>query len=180
MFTDFALPAIIAQANWDGIDGFLGTRGSIMLDIVFLAMFAVVPVLLFSIYAVKYRQRYELHRKIQLTLGLVLLLAVTAFEVDMQLMTDWEARAAPSPHFDPASKWTCAVGISMLVHLCFAVPTAVLWIYVIVQGLRKFPKPTVPNQYSRTHIRWAKPAALGMFGTAVTGWIFYVLAFVLV
>jgi putative membrane protein len=179
MFTDSIFPTLIAEATWDGIDGFLGTRGSIMLDIVFLTMFAVVPVLLFSIYAVKYRQKYDLHRKIQLTLGIVLLLAVTAFEIDMQVMTDWEARAEPSPYFDLVQKWTCPVGISMLVHLCFAVPTALLWIFVIVRALKKFPKPTTPNEYSATHIRWAKPAALGMFGTAVTGWIFYVLAFVL-
>ena len=29
-----------------------------------------------------------------------------------------------------------------------AVTTAVLWIVVIVQALRKFPSPPVPNQYS--------------------------------
>lgn len=179
MFNDFACRTLIAQAAWTGIDGFLGTRGSIMLDIVFLAMFAVVPVLLFSVYAVKYRQKYDLHRRIQVTLGTVLLLAVAAFEVDMQFVTDWEARAEPSPYFNLAEKWTCPVGVSLLVHLCCAVPTAVLWIFVIVRAVRKFPKPTVPNEYSPQHIRWAKRAAVGMLATAVTGWIFYVLAFVL-
>jgi len=179
MLNGFTFSKLFAEATWNGIDGFLGTRGSIMLDIVFLAMFAVLPVMLFSIYLVKFRQQYDLHRQIQVTLGIVLLLAVAAFEVDMQMMTNWEARAEASPYFDAAQKWTCPVGISLLAHLCCAVPTALLWIFVIVRAVKKFPKPTIPNEYSPTHLRWAKPAAVGMLATAVTGWIFYVLAFVM-
>ncbi len=168
---------ILAQ-KFSGIDGFLPSRGSIMLDIVFLAMFVIVPVMLWSIYLVKYQQRYALHKRVQLLLGLLLLVAVTLFELDMQFITNWEERAGPSPYFDLARKWQCTVGVSLLVHLCFAVPTAVLWVYVIVQGLRKFPHPVAPNDYSPTHMFWAKLAALGMTGTAVTGWVFYWLAFV--
>ena len=36
-------------AEFHGINGFLGTRASIMLDVVFLAMFLVLPVLAWSI-----------------------------------------------------------------------------------------------------------------------------------
>jgi len=162
-----------------GIDGFLGTRGSLMLDVVFLAMFVIVPVMGVSIYLVKYRRRYQLHKQIQLALGIVLLVSVAAFEVDMQWVTKWELRAVPSPYFDLQRKWTCPVGISLLVHLFFAVPTAVLWIYVIVQAMRKFPKPVGPNKYSGQHIFWARLAAFEMLMTAVTGWVFYTLAFVI-
>ena len=63
------------------------------------------------------------------------------------------------------------------VHLFFAVTTVILWIVVIVQALRKFPAPPMPNQYSPRHILWARLAALEMLMTAVTGWIFYWLAF---
>ena len=49
-----------------------------MLDVVFLAMFVVVPVMLYSIYLVRYRRRYRLHKRLQLGLGLILLMAVTA------------------------------------------------------------------------------------------------------
>ena len=41
-------PLFLAQST-----GFLGTRGSLMLDVVFLAMFAVLPLLALSIYLVK-------------------------------------------------------------------------------------------------------------------------------
>jgi putative membrane protein len=165
---------LLLAADYPGMDGFLGTRGSVMLDFVFLAMFAIVPIMGWSIWLVKYRQKYDLHKKIQITLGLVLLVTVGAFEVDMQIITTregWLARAAPSPYFQ-------YVWPSLYVHLFFAVPTLFLWIYVIVSGIRNFPKPAAPCDYSPTHRRWAKLAAIEMTMTAVTGWIFYWLAFV--
>ncbi len=143
-----------------------------MLDVVFLAMFVVLPVMGWSIAQVRYRRRYLLHKRVQLTLGLVLLVAVSLFEVDMQLLTDWRARAKPSPFYPDA------VNTSLGIHLFFAVPTTFLWIYVIVQALRKFPTPPVPGAHSRSHAFWGRLAAMEMTMTAVTGWIFYYLAFV--
>ena len=67
--------------SYPGIDGFLGTRASIMLDVVFLAMFLVVPMMALGIATARFKKRFHLHRQIQLTLGIVLLLAVVAFEV---------------------------------------------------------------------------------------------------
>ena len=165
--------------SYPGIDGFLPFgRGSLMLDVVFLAMFAVVPVLAASIWLVKYRRRHQLHKSLQLALAGVLLAAVGLFEIDMQLYSAWEDRAAPSPYFDPADKWGSPVGISLIVHLCFAVPTFVLWTTVVIQALRKFSRPPRPGPHSRWHARWGMLAAAGMFFTALTGWIFYWLAFV--
>lgn len=164
--------------QFPGIDGFLGTRGSVMLDIVFLAMFAVVPLLGFSVYVVKYRRAYDLHKKLQLVMGTVLLLAVAAFEIDMQFLTEWELRAVPSPYFDLNQKWTCPAGLSLLIHLMFAIPTFVLWIVVMVQALRLFAHPPKPGKHSLSHMLWGKLATAGMVGTAVTGWVFYYLAFV--
>jgi putative membrane protein len=167
---------LVAQVDLPGIDGFLGTRASLMLDVVFLAMFVVLPALAFSIYLVKCRA-YDLHKKLQLLLGIVLLIAVVAFEIDMRL-TGWQARAEASPYFDSTAKWSCLVGVSLLIHLSFAIPTALIWIYVIVQALRKFPSPVKPNAYSATHKFWAWLATFEMFMTAITGWVFYYLAFV--
>jgi len=161
-----------------GIDGFLGTRASIMLDVVFLAMFAVVPAMAVSIYLVKYRRNYQLHKTIQLALGIVLLIAVAAFEIDMQFITEWELRAEPSPYFSLNDKWGSVAGLALLVHLLFAVPTAVLWVITIVQALRNFPSPPYPNSYSPRHVLWGRAAAIEMLMTAVTGWVFYYLAFV--
>lgn len=154
-----------------GIDGFLGTRASLMLDVVFVAMIVVVPVLLWSIALVRYRQNYLLHKRVQIALATVLLLAVAFFEIDMRFLTDWRHRAEPSPYYET---W---VFPSLYVHLVFAVPTAVLWIVVTVQALRRFPNPPQPGPHSRQHVFWARLAAIEMCLTAITGWIFYLLAF---
>ncbi len=165
-------PLLLAQFS-----GFLGTRGSLMLDVVFLAMFAVLPLLALSIYLVK-QKKYAQHKWINLILGIVLLIAVLAFEIDMRFFTEWEDLAKDSPYFDEQHKWTSIAGLSLIIHLCFAVPTPLVWIYVIVQALRKFPSPPLPSEHSHAHSKWAWLASGGMLMTAITGGIFYYLAFV--
>lgn len=159
------------------IDGFLGTRASFMLDFVFLAMFLVVPLMGFSIWLVKYRQQYLWHKRLQVLLGMVLLVAVVAFEADIRISEyqghPWSTRAFVPPATAPAP----IVYQVLYVHLFFAVTTTVLWIFVIVQALRKFDKLATPNAYSTTHMFWAKLAAIDMTLTAVTGCTFYYLAF---
>ena len=49
---------------------------------------------------------------------------------------------------------------------------------MIVQALRKFDHDPLPNAYSAAHMFWAKLAAIDMLLTAITGWLFYWLAFV--
>ena len=162
-----------------GIDGFLGTRGSLMMDIVFIALFAVLPLLLLSIYAVRYRKNYALHKQLQIGLGVLLLVTIVLFEVDIQYISKWEQRAEASPFFDSTQMWSDWVGWSLLVHLCFAVPTAALWVFVIVQALRHFPRPPRPGGYSQRHKWWSRVTAVFTTMTALTGWLFYWLAFAL-
>jgi uncharacterized membrane protein YozB (DUF420 family) len=171
---------VLAQspAEYGGIDGFLPFgRGSLMLDVVFVAMFVVVPILFLSLWRVKYRRQYQAHKTLQLVMASILLVAVLLFEIDIRA-NGWEHRAVASPYFDAAHKWSSIAGRSLIVHLCFAVPTLVLWIVVIVQALRKFSRPPTPGPHSQWHARWGTLAAIGMFMTAATGWIFYWLAFV--
>ena len=158
----------LAQTN-----GFLPTRATFMLDFVFVAMFAVLPILMVSIGLVK-RGKYEWHKWVQIALAIILLVAVVAFEIDLNFLTkNWRPLAEPSPYYANGG-----VNASLWVHLAFAVPTPFLWVAVIVQALRRFPKPAAPNAHSRQHARWAWLATAGMTLTAVTGWIFYYLAFV--
>ena len=147
-----------------------------MLDVVALAMVVVLPVLAFSVYLVKYRQQYALHKKIQLTLGAVLLVTVTLFELDMRI-GGWWHRAEASPYIgaEGSTDW---VIVALGIHLCFAVTTAILWVVVITRALAKFPKPPVPSAHSPWHRRYGMAAAIDMACTGVTGWIFYYLAFV--
>ena len=158
-----------------GIDGFLGTRGSLMLDIVFLAMFAVVPILGWSIALAK-QGKFVQHKRVQLVLATVLLVAVAAFEIEMRVV-GWHQRAEQSPYWT-STAWDDPVHYSLMIHLFFAIPTAFLWIFVVARGLRYFPKPAAPNDHSRSHRFWAPIASFEMLMTAVTGWVFYWLAFV--
>jgi putative membrane protein len=181
--------------DFPGIDGFLGTRASITLDLVFAAMFAVVPIMGWSIWLVKRRQRWDLHKQIQLGLVAVLGLAIVLFEVDMRFVSGWRERAMPSPYYESVEQagpiWNafclnlCGlervpgwVFRSLAIHLVFAVSTTVLWGWTAWGALRNFPTPPAPNEYSASHRFWGWLAAADMVMTAVTGWTFYWLAFV--
>ena len=83
---------------------------------------------------------------------------------------EWRASASP---FYPD-----IVMALLYVHLFFAVTTAVLWSFVVIQAYRHFPQPPLPGPYSARHRLWGWLAAIDMALTAATGWTFYVLAFV--
>jgi putative membrane protein len=160
--------------DFPGWNGFLGTRASLMLDVVCLAMVVVLLVLGWSVWMVRRHRRYELHKRIQLTLGVVLLIVLSAFETDVQLH-GWQERAAG----EIGGEASGAVITALSIHLFFAVTTVVLWVVVLVTAWRRFPRPAAPNEHSKFHRRWARLAAWDMVLTTVTGWVFYVMAFVL-
>ena len=143
-----------------------------MLDVVVVAMLLIVPVMWWSIGQVKHHQRYGLHKTVQLILAGLLLVTVVIFEIDIQYVTPWRPLAEKSPYYESL------VFPSLIVHLLCSVPTAFIWIYVVYHGLRYIPDPPAPSVYSGRHIWWGKIAAIEMTLTAVTGWIFYYLAFV--
>jgi hypothetical protein len=161
------------EPDYPGIDGFLGTRASFMLDVLAVAMIAIVLVLAWSIYQVRYRQRYQLHKWVQVALAAVLLVTVVLFEIDIRLH-GWQTRASGGVGGEPAA----LVWYALYIHLAFAVTTIILWPIVVLLALRSFPSPPMPAQHSRIHVPLARTAAMGMLLTAVTGWVFYWLAFV--
>jgi uncharacterized membrane protein YozB (DUF420 family) len=152
--------------------GLLPTRGSLMLDVVFLATFAIVAFLAISIYVVRRRQ-YRLHSRIQLTLAIVLIVAITAFEIDLRFFTDWRSLARHSPYYE--SGW---VDRWLAIHLCFAIPTPLIWIAAIGLAVRWFGWDPRPNLHSLKHRRIGWLAAGAMAMTMATGWVFYYVAFV--
>lgn len=156
-----------------GWDGFLGTRASIMLDLVSVAMLAVVIVMGWSILAVKRGRRFTLHKRIQLLLAVLLVVTIVAFEVDIRLH-GWEERASG----EIGGSASTTVWTALYAHLFFAISTVVLWPTVIVLALRRFPETPAPGEHSAFHRRWARLAAWDMLLTAVSGWGFYFLAFV--
>lgn len=160
--------------DFPGWDGFLGTRASFMMDLVTLGMIFVVAVMWWSIRQARVHRRYQLHRRVQLALVALLLVVLTAFEVDVRLH-GWQQRSAD----DLAGGASRAVLMVLAVHLFFAVSTVLLWLIVVVLALRRYSNPPMPNQHSPFHRRWGQLAAWDMTMTTITGWIFYVMAFAL-
>jgi len=153
-------------------DGILPNRGSLMLDVVFIAMMAVLPVLALSVVAVRYQNKYSLHRWIQIATAVVLLFAIVAFEIDLRFFADWRSAASQSAYYD--SGW---VDRLLWFHLLFAIPTPFVWAWVI-WGARKFGRNPRPGSHSKSHRFWGKTAAAFLLMTSITGWMFYVAAFV--
>ena len=159
-------------------DGFLGFRTSLMLDVVVCALIAVVPALLYSIYLVKYKHKFELHRKLQIILGVTLLVTVFAFEIDLHLVQGgWENIVAKREV--PLSDSELSIVRSLLwVHLVFATSTPFLWGITIAYALKRFPSPPLPGDHSELHKKLAWISTIDITLTSVTGLLFYYFAFV--
>lgn len=163
----------MSTSGYPGTDGFLGTRAPLILDVLCLAMLAVVVVLGWSVFQVKYRGRFSVHKWTQITLAAILLIVVILFEVDIR-MHGWEERSAGQL----GGRAGQAAVTALYVHLVFAVTTVVLWPVTIFLALRNFPQPPRPGTHSRIHVPLARTAAIDMVLTTITGWIFYWIAFV--
>lgn len=161
-------------------NGFLGFDSSFMLDVVVCALVLVVPALLFSLYLVKIRKNYLLHRNMQLALGIVLLIAVGAFEIDIRLHGGWENIVNKNPEAPRlAGEAFDFVRTLLWVHLVFAVTTPFFWIATIVLALKRFPKPLGPCAHSKLHKKLGWISTIDITLTSVTGLLFYYYAFVL-
>lgn len=156
---------------FDGIDGFLGTRASLGMDVVLVGLLALLPVLAWSIALVR-RGRYAAHRALQLFIVTALAAAILVFEIDIRLVSDWRLRAAASPW------WPRGVLVALGIHLVFAVSTFVLLAWVVWEAVARFPVPPAPGTHGPRHRRLARLAAADLGCTAVTGAVFYWLAFV--
>ena len=161
-------------------NGFLGYDTSLMLDVVVVALVAVVPALLFSLYQVKFKRNYSLHRTIQLGLAAVLLFAVGAFEVDMQIVHGgWENivnKDADAPR--RTAEQMTSIQKVLWIHLLFAITTPVLWGVTIALALKRIPTPPVPCEHSNLHKKLGWLSVLDITMTSITGLWFYYVAFI--
>ncbi len=158
-------------------DGFLGYHTSFMLDAVVVALVLVVPVLIFSIYSVKFRRQYTLHRNLQIGLAVALLTAVTAFEIDLHLVQGgWENVVKKGPPV--SSDQLTFIQRVLRIHLIFAGSTPFLWATTIVLALRRMPRPPQPSPHSRLHKILGWTSTVDLVLTSVTGLVFYYVAFI--
>ena len=154
-------------------NGFLGTRGDILMDLVIVAFVVILPALIFSWKKARSRD-YQTHKTTQLTLAIVLAVAVALFEVNLRL----------SGGIFELTKESAYAGSSLLnstiyIHTIAAILTALIWVVLVVASLYKFDKPPRPNQFSSTHRFWGRLGMIGMIFTGVSAIPLYYLGFAL-
>lgn len=159
-------------------DGFLGFRTSLMLDAVVCALVLVVPAIVASLYLVKVRKNYLAHRNLQLGLAAVLLLAVGAFEIDMQLVQGGWENVVAKRAIQLSPEQLVSVRQVLWIHLVFAVSSPVLWAITITLALKRIPNPPVPCPHSWLHAKLGWLSTLDLTLTSITGLWFYYVAFV--
>jgi len=159
-------------------NGFLGYNATFMLDLVVCALVFVVPVLAVSIFLVKFRRNYVWHRRLQLFLAGVLLLAVAAFELDIQVVHHgWENIVRQSRPDISAADFAFARTL-LHIHLVFAISTPFLWALTISLALPRFGNPPAPSKHSPLHKWLGWTSALDLAMTSATGLLFYYFTFV--
>jgi uncharacterized membrane protein YozB (DUF420 family) len=158
-------------------DGFLGYKTSLMLDVVACALVVVVPTLLFSLYTVKIRRDYPLHKALQIALGVLLFVAVGLFEIDLRMQGGIDGILAKRSR--PLSAGERASFDALLyLHLSFAVSTVVLWATTLGLALKRMPIPPAPCAHSRLHKRLGWISAADITLTSATGLLVYYYGFV--
>lgn len=161
-------------------NGFLGYHASFMLDVVVCALALVVPLLLVSLYLVKVKRAYTAHRNLQLLLAALLLIAVAAFEVDMQVIHGGWMNIVNKAGEPPRLTGDALAFVQKLlwVHLIFAISTPFLWATTIALALKRYPSPPVPGPHSQLHKKLGWLSTIDITLTSVTGLAFYYCAFV--
>ena len=153
--------------------GFLGSRGDILMDIVVLSFALILPALMYSGY-LAHSKHYAAHKRWQLSIFVVLLVAVGLFEADMLLSGGIFTLTAASSYAG-----TLLLNSLIYSHMVIAISAALLWVVMIAVSLKYFDNPPAPNHFSSTHRRWGRVAMLSMMLSGLTSIPVYYVGFVL-
>jgi uncharacterized membrane protein YozB (DUF420 family) len=106
--------------------GIFGTDAGFFIDLFLLVLLVELPVMIFAVVLVR-RGETRAHARLMSLCFALFLVAVAAFEAQVYL-------GEPGPPLATTP---------LVIHLCFAVPTLLLWIYQVATARRAFedPKP---------------------------------------
>jgi uncharacterized membrane protein YozB (DUF420 family) len=141
--------------------GFLGTLAPFMMDLVVVSLVAVVPLLVYSITMAK-KGQIELHRKIQISLAIVLGIAVLLFELEMRL-------AGGIVNLIEPQRYTFLFRAYLWFHIAIAISTLVLWTLTIIKAQKNFIDGTMLTSYRPIHKKLGMYSTLSLLATSVTG-----------
>jgi len=154
------------------MEGFLGTDAPFMMDFVVVALVAVVPALMYSVASVK-KGKVELHKKMQIGLAIILLIAVLLFELEIRL-AGGIFNLMENSVYHGSSKFE----IVLFIHLIFAVTTPFLWGWTIFSGLKNYEGGKFKEGYAKKHIFLGRISIIDLLLTSGTGLLVYYMAFI--
>lgn len=145
------------------------SRASLVFDVVFVSLWALVFLVGGSIFAV-IRGYYRVHKGCQIVSSLALCAVLLYFEIEIRL-SGWTHLATPSPYY------ATFLFPFLYFHIGVACLSLFVWGKTLWLALRRFSSPPAPGTFSSDHRRQGKWALGSLLATAVTGWIFYWMAF---
>lgn len=153
--------------------GFLGTRADFLMDVVIVALIAVVPIVLYN-WSLARRGKYDMHKTLQVSLALLLAVVVGLFEYNLRLQGGiFEATKASS------YAGSITLDFWIYLHTFFAITTIIVWAALIILSLRRFSSPPIPGAFSSAHKRWGRIGMIWMLVTGVTSLPVYIYGFAL-
>ncbi len=147
------------------IEGFFGTRADLIVDVVMLAS-AALPFLLYGAIRFARREEYDRHKWSQIVLFTLVNTLVLLLEIDIRF---WglDKVIEQSRYYGSDT-----LAIVFVVHLIFAISSTLLWLWLIIISVRRYPV-----HFRFPHKRYGKIVFADIVMTVITGWILYAMAF---
>ncbi len=147
------------------------SRAPFSFDLLIIILTLILPILSYSIYVVKVKQNYRLHKKLQIFISILLLITILVFEVDVRL-NGWIHLAKKSPYYNTIL-WPV-----LYIHLILAISVTILWILVFTRAIRRIKlPPDLDHKEIKFHKKFASLASIGLYLATLTGILFYYFAF---
>jgi len=145
--------------------GFLGTRADFIVDFV-MTVSALLPLLLLAAILQARKERYDLHKWSQITLFTVVNILVIALEIDIRFGGIDEV-IEQSRYYGSDTLTTV-----FLVHLFFAISSTLLWFWLIIISVRRYPV-----HFRFPHKKYGIITYIDIVLTVITGWMLYAMVF---
>lgn len=156
--------------NWLPM-GFLGTRADFLMDVILVVILATPFILIKSIQWVRSGQHRK-HRNVQMSLIVVIMLAVILFELNVRL-------SGGSGSLIEGSAYQNHTGFKWLLffHIIVAVFSFSSWVGLAWWSHKRY-QSSLPGLSRHVHKLWGKLIFSGVSLTAITGGAVYYLGFV--
>ena len=151
--------------------GFLATRGDVLMDIVVLAFLVILPLLIVSWWSAR-AANYKRHRRMQISLALLLAVVVTMFEVDLKLSGGIFALTSESIYAG-----TSLLNGLIYGHMLLAIGSTLVWVPLVIISMLKFPNPPVSNAFGPVHRFWGRAGMLLMMASGLSAVPLYYVGF---